>query len=66
MEWSVIEGAEWSLKKFFQFTVYDLRYHKMYNVMKKNFVLERRDGRVVDAFGFNGESCAGDRVRFPR
>ena len=34
--------------------------------MKKDFVLDWRDGRVADAFGFNGESCAGDRVRFPR
>ena len=38
----------------------------MYNVMKKDIVLDRRYGRVADAFGFNGESCAGDRVQFPR
>ena len=59
-----MEGAD--PKKFFYFTVYDLRCHKIYNVMKKDFVLDRRDGRVTDASGFNGESCAGDRVRFPR
>ena len=34
--------------------------------MKKDFVLDRRDGRVADASGFNGESCAGDRVRWVR
>ena len=34
--------------------------------MKKDFVLGRRDGRVADASGFSGESCAGDRIRFPR
>ena len=34
--------------------------------MKKDFVLDRRDGRVADTFGFNAESCAEDRVRFPR
>ena len=33
------------------------------NVMKKDFVLDRRDGRVANAYGFNTESCAGDRVR---
>ena len=40
--------------------------HQMYNVMmKKDFVLDRRDGRVVDRSGFNAKSCVGDRVRFP-
>ena len=38
----------------------------MYNVMKKDFVLDWRDGRVADASGFNGESCAGDGIQFPR
>ena len=33
--------------------------------MKKDFVLDRRDGRVEDASGFNVEFCAGDWVRFP-
>ena len=32
--------------------------------MKKDFVLDRRDGTVADASGFNAKSCAGDRVRF--
>ena len=40
--------------------------HKMYYIIKKDFVLDRRDGRVADASGFKGESCEGDRVRFPR
>ena len=49
------------------FTVYDLRRQcrKIYSVMKKDFVLDRRDGRVAEASGFIGKSCAGDRVRFP-
>ena len=34
--------------------------------MKKDFVLDWRDGRVADASGFNDKSCVGDRVRFPR
>ena len=34
--------------------------------MKKDFVLDRRNGQVTDASGFDGESCAEDRVRFPR
>ena len=34
--------------------------------MKKNFVLDQRDGRVADASGFNGESFAGDLMIFPR
>ena len=36
-----MEGAEWSLKKFFLLTVYDLRYqcHEIYNVMEKIFFL---------------------------
>ena len=34
--------------------------------MNKDFVLDRRDGRVTGKFGFNGESCAGDLVGFPR
>ena len=34
--------------------------------MTKDFVLDRRDGRVADASGFNAESCAEDRVGFPR
>ena len=34
--------------------------------MKKDFVLDQRDGRVADASGFNAESFSGDRVRFPR
>ena len=34
--------------------------------MKKDFVLDRRNGQVADASDFNGKSCAGDRVRFPR
>ena len=38
----------------------------MYNVMKKDFVFDRRDGRVADASGFNGKSCAVDWVRLPR
>ena len=53
-------------KKIILCAVYDLRCHKIYNVMKKDFVFYRRDGRVADASGFSGESCAGDRVRFPR
>ena len=31
---------------------------------EKDIVLDRRDGRVADTSGFNGESCAGDRVQF--
>ena len=34
-------------------------------VLKQHFVLDRRDGRVADASGFNGESCARNRVQFP-
>ena len=34
--------------------------------MKNDFVLDQRNGRVADVSGFNDESCAGDRVRFPR
>ena len=36
-------------KNFFHFTAYELRCHKMYNAMKKDFVLDRRDGRVANA-----------------
>ena len=34
--------------------------------MKKDFVLDRRDGRVTDASSFNAESGVEDLVRFPR
>ena len=34
--------------------------------MKKDFVLDQRDSQVAEAYGFNGESCAGDRVPFQR
>ena len=64
LEWSVMEGADWSLKKFFSFTFYDQRCHKIYNVMKEDFILDRRNSRVADASGVIGKSCAGDRVRF--
>ena len=68
-----MEGAEWSLKKFFLFTVYNLRCqcHKIHNInilyyiQKKDFVLDKRDCRMAHTSGFNGESCAGDRVQFP-
>ena len=43
--------------------VYDLRCqcHKIYNVLKKNFVLDVRDGRVADASGFDAKTFAGDQ-----
>ena len=58
-----MESNKWSLS-----SVYDLRCqcHKIYNVMKKHFVLDRLDGRVAHASGFKGESSAEDGVRFPR
>ena len=65
LERSLMEGAKWSLKKFF-YIVYDLQCDKIYHVIKKDFVLDRRDGLVADASVFRGESCAGDRVRFSR
>ena len=40
--------------------------HKIYHVMKKDFVLDRWDGRVADSFVFNAKSSAGDQVWFPR
>ena len=60
-------GAVWSLKNSFS-AVYDLRCqcHKIYNVMKEDFVLHWRNGRVADTFSFNGEYCVVDRVRFLR
>ena len=30
--------------------------------MNKDFVLDRRDGRVANASGFNGKSYPGDRA----
>ena len=63
-----MEGANRVSKNSFSLllSVYDLRCqcHKIYNVMKKDSVLDWRDGRVADASGFNCEFCAGDRVRF--
>ena len=34
--------------------------------MKKDFVLDRRNGQVAETSGFNSDFCAEDRVLFPR
>ena len=33
---------------------------KQTKAMKKDFVFDRRNGRVADASDFNANSCAGD------
>ena len=46
--------------------IYDVNVTKYTMSRKKDFVLDRRDGQVADASDFNGESFAGNRVRFQR
>ena len=63
LEWSTYNGRREMESKKNSFSLLSVIYDV--NAMKKDFVLDWRDGRVADASRFNGESYARDRVQFP-